>query len=1014
MYKKIRNLKARMLLLGILLPFALHAQDVEVNGKVSGNDEEGIPGVSITIQGTQRGTITKADGSFNITATPTATLVFSFVGYVNQVVNVNGRQKIDVTLAEDTKALEEVVVVGYGTQKKANLTGSVETIDGVQLARQPVVQTSQALTGLAPGLTVIQSSGQPGNDGGSLRIRGIGSLGASNDVLVLVDGVEADINRLDAGDIESISVLKDASAASIYGSRASNGVIVVTTKQAASGKLTMNYRNNLAIQNPTGLPKFLGARDYLKYSGDNQAFVDDYNKNIGSNSDLYTDTDWIKELFTENGFQQYHNLSVSGGTDRVKSLASISYTGQDGNIKNFNFKRYNGLFNTQLKLNEKFDISFNLNFSKSEQTSPNEGLNEIVGQAYRIPPIYFARHSDGQWGDGWAGQNPVAVVNDDGTRVNNSNYFRGILRVNYSPIKDLKLTLMYSPEYEDGFIKSFNRTYFTVVDWESQSRRIRNNPNSLEQTNIRGFTENTNFLANYSKTFGLHSLSVLGGSELIKFTTERFGASRQDFVLQDFPYLNAGSEAVARNSGDATVNGLVSLFGRLNYTFKDRYLLEANVRRDASSRFAKENRVAIFPSVSAGWRLSDEPFMQSVRAVSNLKLRASWGQLGNQQLGTQDMPNDFPYVANISLGRNNFVFGNTVTTGATQTNLSNNRIQWETTTISNFAVDAGFLNNRLSLTAEYYIRKTSDLLLTLPVPINLGFRPAIQNAGDLQNTGVDLSLDWRDKKGGFEYGARAIFSSVRNEVTNLAGVGPIINGANITQVGSPIGLIFGYETEKIFQSQDEINSSPAQFGRLVPGNLKYKNQLTIDTNGDGIPDQADGIINPNDRVALGNPFPTISFGLDLTAAYKGFDLAVNMQGVGKRDVLLGGDMVWGLFNAGKIQEWQVKEFWSPTNTGAEYPILAATSVGSNDIQTNSTWVFNAAYLRVRNISLGYTIPAKVFEKTGVNGLRVYAAAQNLFTFDRLPEGIDPLVPNGANGNIFPITRLISLGIDVKF
>lgn len=998
----------------ILTPFALFAQDVDVNGTVTGNDGSGIPGVSITVQGTQRGTITKADGSFDLTTSPSSTLVFSFVGYVNQVVEVGGRRTIDISLAEDTKALEEVVVVGYGTQKKANLTGSVETIDGVQLARQPVVQTSQALTGLAPGLTVIQSSGQPGNDGGALRIRGIGSLGASNDVLVLVDGVEADINRLDAGDIESISVLKDASAASIYGSRASNGVIVVTTKQAASGKLTMNYRNNLAVQNPTGLPKFLGAREYLRYSGDNQAFIDDYNKNIGSNSDLYTDTDWIKELFTENGFQQYHNLSVSGGTEKVKSLASISYTGQDGNIKNFNFKRYNGLFNTQLKLNDKFDISFNLNFSKSEQTSPNEGLNEIVMQAYRIPPIYFARHSDGQWGDGWAGQNPVAVVNDDGTRVNNSNYFRGILRVNYSPIKDLKFTLMYSPEYEDGFIKSFNRTYFTVVDWEAQTRRIRNNPNSLSQSNIRGFTENTNLLADYSKTFGLHGFSVLGGSELIKFTTERFGASRQDFVLQDFPYLNAGSEAVARNSGDATEYGLISFFGRLNYTFKDRYLLEANLRRDASSRFAKENRVATFPSISAGWRLSDEPFMQNLRGVSNLKLRASWGQLGNQQLGTQDRPNDFPYVANISLGRDNFVFGNTVTTGATQTDLSNNRIQWETTEISNFAVDAGFLNNRLSLTAEYYIRKTKDLLLTLPVPINLGFRPAIQNAGDLQNTGFDFSMDWRDKKGGFEYGARAIFSSVRNEVTNLAGVGPIIDGATITQVGSPIGLIFGYETEKIFQSQDEINSSPAQFGKLIPGNLKYKDQLTIDTNGDGIPDRADGIINPDDRVALGNPFPVISFGLDLTAAYKGFDVAVNMQGVGKRDVLLGGDMVFGLFNAGKIQEWQVKEFWSPTNTGADYPILAATSAGSNDIQTNSTWVFNAAYLRVRNISVGYTIPAKLFEKTGVSGLRVYAAAQNLFTFDKLPEGIDPLVPNGASGNIYPITRLISLGIDVKF
>ena len=998
----------------MLLPALLQAQDLPVSGKVSDTNGEGIPGVSITVQGTQRGTITRADGSYDLSTAPTATLVFSFVGYMSQAVPVDNRRTINLTLAEDTKSLDEVVVVGYGTQKKVNMTGSVETIEGEQIARQPVVQTSQALTGLAPGLTVIQNSGQPGQDDGALRIRGLGSLGASNEVLVLVDGVQADINRLDAGDIESISVLKDASAASIYGSRASNGVILVTTKKGSSGKVTLNYRNNLAIQRPTGLPKYLGALDYLKYAGENQKFTNDFVQNFGTNPDLYPDTDWVNELFSENGFQQTHNLSVSGGTDKMKSLASVSYTGQNGNIKNFSFKRYNGLFNTELKLNDKFDISFNLNFSKSIQSNPNEGLNQIVGQAYRIPPIYFSRHSDGQWGDGWAGQNPIAIVNEDGSRVNNSNYFRGILRVNYSPIKDLRLTLMYSPEYGDDFIKAFNRTYFTVIDWETQAQRIRNNPNSLNQTNIRSFTENTNFLANYTKSFGQHSFSLLGGSELIKYTTERFGASRQDFVLQEFPYLNAGSEAAARNSGVATQYGLVSFFGRFNYAFKDRYLLEANVRRDASSRFAKENRVAIFPSVSAGWRLSDEPFMQNIRGVSNLKLRASWGQLGNQQLGTEQNPNDFPYVANIALGRNNFVFNDVVVTGATQTDLSNNRIQWETTEITNFAIDAGFLNNRLALTAEYYVRKTKDLLLTLPVPLNLGFDPSVQNAGDLQNTGFDLSLDWREKKGDFTYGARAIFSSVRNEVTNLAGVGPIIDNQTVTQVGSPIGLIFGYETEGIFQSQDEINNSPAQFGKLIVGNLKYKDQLTVDTNGDGIPDQADGVINPDDRVALGNPFPTISYGLDLTAAYKRFDIAVNFQGVGRRDVRLGGDMVWGLFNAGKIQEWQVKEFWSPENPNASYPILSATSVGSNDIQTSSTWVFNAAYLRLRNVSIGYNLPNSALDKLGMSGLRIYAAGQNLFKIDKLPPGIDPLVPNGAGGGIYPITALFSLGIDVKF
>ena len=1009
MYKKLRNLEFGILLSGLLLPGILLAQDVAVSGQVAGNDGGGIPGVSITVQGTQRGTITKADGTYDLTTAPTSTLVFSFVGYVSQAVAVGGRSTIDITLAEDTKALDEVVVVGYGTQKKVNLTGSVETIKGDQIARQPVVQTSQALTGLAPGLTVIQNSGQPGQDDGALRIRGLGSLGASNAVLVLVDGVEADINRIDAGDIESISVLKDASAASIYGSRASNGVIVVTTKKGASGKLVLNYRNNLAVQKPTGLPKFLGALDYLKYSGDSQAFIDNFTNNFGSDPDRYPDTDWVKELFSENGFQQSHNLSVSGGTDKVQSLASISYTGQNGNIKNYSFKRYNGLFNTQLKLNDKFDISFNLNFSKSLQSNPNASQQVVVRQAYRVAPIYFARHSDGQWGDGWGGINPVAIVNEAGLQDYNANYFRGILRVNYSPIKDLKLTLMYSPEYGDDFVKSFERSYYTVIDWQTQSRRLLNNPNSLSQTNIRSFTENTNMLANYTKSFGVHDFSILGGSELIKYSTERFGASRQSFVLQDFPYLNAGSEAVARNSGEATQYGLISFFGRFNYAFKDRYLLEANVRRDASSRFAKENRVAVFPSVSAGWRLSDEPFMQGLKGVSALKLRASWGQLGNQQLSS-----DFPYVANISLGRDNFVFGGSTVTGATQTDLANNNIRWETTEITNFAIDAGFLNNRLSLTAEYYIKKTKDLLLTLPVPLNLGFNPSIQNAGDLQNTGFDFSMDWREKKGDFTYGARAIFSSVKNEVTNLAGVGPIISGNTVTQVGSPIGLIYGYQTEKIFQTQDEINNSPAQFGKLIPGNLKYKDQLTIDTNGDGIPDQADGKINPDDRVALGNPFPTISFGLDLTASYKRFDLAINLQGVGKRDVLLGGDMVWPLFNAGKVQEWQVAESWSPENPNASFPVLSATSAGSNDIQPSSTWVFNAAYLRLRNVSLGYTLPNDMLNKIGMSGLRIYASGQNLLTLAGLPQGVDPLTPNNADGANYPITALFSLGIDVKF
>jgi TonB-linked SusC/RagA family outer membrane protein len=394
--------------------------------------------------------------------------------------------------------------------------------------------------------------------------------------------------------------------------------------------------------------------------------------------------------------------------------------------------------------------------------------------------------------------------------------------------------------------------------------------------------------------------------------------------------------------------------------------------------------VGVFPSFSAGWRLSEESFIKNLSLFSNLKLRASYGSLGNQSIGS-----DFPYVSSIGLGWTNYIIDKQIVSGAAPSVLPNKDIKWETTDVADIGIDAGVLNQRLTFSFDYYKRKTKDILLNIPIPYAIGLSAPIQNIGNVENTGWDFTLDWQDVAGDFSYGVKVNLSDVKNKVTYLGGSDYIISENSITRLGSSIGLIYGYETAGIFQDDVSAASAPTQFGTVKAGNLQFKNQLTVDTNGDGIPDETDGQINTDDRVAIGNPFPRMTYGVDLNAGYKGFDASVSLQGAGKRDVLLGGDMVIPLFNAGKIQEWHVKECWNPENRNAKFPVLAPTSAGTNDNQVSSTWVFNAAYLRVRNIVVGYTLPKPLLNKLFINNVRIYFSGQNLLTFDKLPEGVDP-------------------------
>ena len=991
-------------------------QEKQISGTIT-EDENGepLPGVNVVEKGTSNGTVTDLNGKYNLTVPANATIVFSSVGFTTEEVMIGNRSVIDVSMVADIQQLQELVVVGYGTQKKENLTGSVSSISGTEVAKQPIMQTSQALAGTAPGVTVIQNSSQPGSDAATIRIRGTGTLGNS-DPLVLIDGVPGNMNGVDPKDIEEISVLKDAASAAIYGSRAANGVVLITTKRGTNQGFRLNYSGYAGFQQPTDMPQYLGGLQYMElhnlarqnlgqdpiYS---DQFLNDYENGYQSNPDLYPNTDWLDQIFTENGFQQHHHVSMRGGNEMIKALASISFMDQGGNIVNYNYKRYNARLNTDLKISEKFNFNFDLNYRRSLRKQPARGLEDVVRQGYRIPPIYAAQYSDGSWGPGWNGKNPVAIANVGGIDDDQWNYFRGILKANYRPVEGLELSVMYSPEYDDSWSHDFNRQY-NVFNFQTKDLEYTwPERNSLTQSNNRSFTNNLNGIASYEKNFGSHYFKGLAGYELITFRNDWFNAFRDNFPLQDYDQLNAGAQDNMQNNGSASEWSLQSYFARINYDFAGRYLLEANIRRDGSSRFAQGNKYGVFPSFSAGWRISEEPFFDGVNLIDELKLRASWGQLGNQNIGT------YPFASTISLGVD-YLFGGSPASGAAQTDLANKDISWETTETSNFALDLVMLESRLNFSFEYFIRNTYDILLRLPIPTTIGLNAPFQNAGEVQNRGWDLAFGWQDELGDFNYGINFNISDVKNEVTDLAGAGPFIGGSSIIREGDPMNALYGYQTIGFFNDQAEVDAAPVQFGALAPGDIKYANIPSVDTNNDGVPDQVDDIVNAEDRVVIGDPFPRMTFGGNLTAGYKGFDVSVFLQGVGNRDVYLQGDVARAFDNAGKIQEWHL-DYWSEDNLDASYPRLVSTT-NHNNYAVSDFWVWSASYLRLRNLTFGYTFPDVMMENIFVNNLRLYFSGQNLFTIDNLPEGWDPEIPNGTAGAIYPITSIYTLGVDVTF
>ncbi len=974
-----------------------------VTGKVLDETATGLPGVSVVLKGTQVGTTTNVNGEFDLSLTDAqekgAVLVFSFVGYQSKEIVVGNMTTISATLLVEDKLLNEVVVVGYGTQKKVNLTGSVSVVNSEDLVKRPVGQTTSALQGLVPGLTVTQRSGQPGKDGAGIRIRGVGTIGDSNP-LVILDGIESSLNNIDPNEIESISVLKDAASSAIYGSRAANGVILITTKRADKNGFSINYNTYAGWQKPTNLPSIVNGLDHMSLineaytnTGRSALYSDkqlqDYANNKASNPDQYPDTDWQKLTLKKSGFMQSHYVSMTGGNDRVKVLGSFSYLNQAGIIPNTNFQRYNLRVNTDVKLNDKLSTSMDIFLRRTDLTEPSYGTGYIFHWMRRIPANQGGILSTGQYGEGWNGDHPLARSRDGG--VTQESTLGSIVNLNltYKPYSWLKAQVIYAPKFNLPHDKTFRNIVQTYRFDGSPSYTVPSR-NSLSESYARDWYNNVRALVTFDKTIAKdHQLTVLGGFQQEDQISSYISAYREVFLLPNYQEINSGNKENERTGGTQTDWALRSVFGRLNYNYKERYLLEANARYDGSSRFAQGNKYALFPSFSVGWRIVNEPFMKKLsNTVTDLKLRASWGKLGNQNIGL------YPFAAFVGIGNSNYVFDGKVNTGASLNEMANPSIRWESTAVTNFGIDAT-LWSKFDFTFEYFIRRTTDILLRLDIPKTIGLTAPYQNAGIVENKGWDFTMSYRNNIDAFNYGLTVNLSDVKNTVVDMRGISR--TGLQVNNEGYAIGSFYGYIADGFFQTKEEVDNHAKQFGNVAPGDIRYK-----DLN-------EDGIINNLDQTVIGDPIPRYNYSTNLSMSYKGIDFSLFLQGVGKVNGYLSGHGIIPFFEGSTMQEEQ-KDSWRPDNTNAKYPRLAFNE--TNNIQNSSYWLKNAAYLRVKNIQFGYTLPSSMLNKS-IKNLRIYVSGQNLFTFDKFWSGFDVEAPVG-NAGWYPQMKVYNVGLSVRF
>lgn len=1009
---RIRFIRTSAAAICLTMAEAVFAQAFTVNGKVVDENNEPLIGVTIADKNGKALGATDVDGNYSIGLNHPGTLTFTYIGTEPTKVNVKQNGTYNVTLKTESTILDDVVVVGFGTQRKINLTGSVQSIDGSELTKRSVSNISNALQGIVPGLTAIQSSGQPGADQASITIRGRGSLNSSTSPLVLIDGVEGDMNRIDMSSVESISVLKDAASASIYGSRASNGVILITTKRGAAGKPRINYNGYVGISTPTNLPEPLGAVEYMEqmnkaYKNNDQKeiygtdIIDAYRNGEVDNFKYY-ETDWKNAVIKDNAMQHSHSVSITGGSDFIRLFANAGYFWQNGIIDNNSFKRTTLRINSDINLRSWLKLGLDAHYRETTARRPTQdAAASIIGNALTMIPIASGINSDGTYGYGRTGYNPIAIVRDGGLRTDNAPEItlRGYLDAN--PINGLNLRVDYTRRRLTSESSAFVQPYDTYEG----GRFLMTYPSTAtngKRTEERSKTLNQQFTAQaaYERTLDKHYFKLQGVFQTEKIDYNYLTASRSGFEFEGYNDLMHGDASTAGNSSSRYEFAQMSYVFRVNYAFASKYLLEVNGRYDGTSRFKKGNRWGFFPSVSGGWRISEEKFFKPLAStVNNLKLRASYGTMGNQSIGGY-----YPYASavNSSGGAVNYYFDGVLVPGIEQTALANELITWEKSRQFDVGIDLALLQSRLTVTADYYVRNISDMLQQFPAPAYAGMTAPWQNAGSMRNNGWELSIGWHDRIGDVSYGIQANLSDVKNKVTNLYGNEYV--GTTITREGEAIGSYYGYVADGYFQSREEIDAAACVYGgnktQVKPGFIKY-----VDVN-------KDGSINSKDRVVLGNRTPRYEYSVNLNASWKGIDLTLFFQGVGKRDLYYSGAGVRPLVQNSTMYKSQL-DTWTPENPNAEYPLLLVDN-GSTNMNNiiSSFWIKSGAYLRLKNITLGYTLPKSITRKAQVERLRFYVSGQNLLTFCHGYKGYDP--ESGAGSSLYPIMKTFNFGVNIDF
>ena len=983
-------------------------QQHEVRGTLIDPSGVPLPGANILEKGTTNGTQSDFDGNFTLNVSnPNAILVISYIGFVTQEISLNGLSTMTVQMEESAAQLDEVVVVGYGVQKKVNLTGSVATVDGEKLESRPVTSVSAALSGLLPGVAVNQQTGQPGADGGNIRIRGIGTLNQASP-MVLIDGVEGSLNDVQANDIGSISVLKDAASAAIYGSKAANGVILITTKSGKSGEPKVTYTTDVGWQRPTALPDYLGSYDYARLY--NEALINDGKAPKFTDNDIelfkngsdpfgHPNTDWQDLLYQGSGFLITNNVGVSGGSEYTTYRASINHQKQDGIIQHTGKNEYNGRVNLTVTPKKWLTTNMNLSYTQMDREAPNNayvggGIDQIIRQTNRIAPWIPYKNEDGTYGTISDG-NPIAWL-DMGPQIN-------YLRKTFVGIGSIQADIF------EGFNVKALISHRNVNEENSEmNKEIQYNENKYHGPTkltelINTSTRNTfDLTANYFNTFNdVHNIAVLAGYHAESYDFKQTTAYRENFPSTELPNLNAGSSSGMRNSGYTRELNMISFFGRLNYDYMGRYLFEANIRSDASSRFAEDNRVGVFPSFSAGWRISEEGFFENAKDVVNdLKVRVSWGQLGNQDA----LDDYYPTIPTLGLGLN-YPFNSTIQPGAAVTNAKNAALIWEKTTSYGVGFDLRLIR-KIDLTIDLYKKETEGIIMEVPSPNEFALGKFFDNVGKLDNRGIEVSANYNDTFGEVKFSFGGNIAYNKNELVQLAGTEQIIGGRTIRRLGETLDSWYGYKTDGLHQSQADIDAYPENtiYGNQIkPGDLRY-----VDSNGDGK-------VDADDRVLLGNSTPNLNFGFNLSVGFMNFDVQALFQGATGGYGYMDFDAVGAVNGDAQKPSAMWLDRWTPENPNTSVPRLIAGINGPSMPQNSTTsyWLRSTDYLRMKNLQLGYTIPSETLENWGIQRLRFYYSAQNLFTISNYLKGWDPEAPSGR-GSSYPVVMTNSIGVNLTF